>query len=147
MANKPFFVRFLRGKCFQIEGQMDSTRLFLVKNQIGANQAVTSAGYYILVIHRNTQKQEANKQEIWRSSANFYGQMTQNDTIFRWEEAFYECTCGELLIASDDNSQVALFFQHSNICTSPNRAYPFTFYNHYQLKVISGYLVDFQVLL
>ena len=25
------------------------------------------------------------------------------------DEAFYECTCGELLIASDDNSQVALF--------------------------------------
>ena len=91
---------------------MDSTRLFLVKNQIGANQAVTSAGYYILVIHRNTQKQEANKQEIWRSSANFYGQMTQNDTIFRWE-AFYESAPAaestELLIASDDNSQVVLF--------------------------------------
>ena len=38
--------------------------------------------------------------------------MTQNDTIFRWE-AFYESAPAaestELLIASDDNSQVVLF--------------------------------------
>ena len=66
---------------------------------------------HIPVIHRNTQK-PANKQEVGEVCEFLCGQMTPNDTIFRWE-AFYESAPAaestELLIASDDNSQVVLF--------------------------------------